>query len=438
MSERSGNPVPPHNAGASPQPGAPARSSSADRDSRYGAYVPSHNLPKVDGPLLEGEPSGQSAERLSEEHHQPVVSPARLTPAGRPWTLRRTLQLGAGVSALLLGLASLGLPSPYLVESPGPIFDTTGEIEGEPVVSVSGMETDETDGELALTTVYVNGQPTSTVRVPDMLRGWASPQTDIAPHELVYPSGTTADDVMEMNTAAMTSSQDLAVAAALDQLDVAYSQELAVMDFTEEAREAGTAERLQAGDEVVAAGGQEITGIEGLRSVVNEAAGGPVELRLLRDGEEFDVEVPTYQEPDGEYFVGVMLQGEFDFPVEVEIRGLDNVGGPSAGLMFSLGIIDAMSEGSMTGGEHWAGSGTVDPDGTVGPIGGIAQKVAGARGEGAENFLVPRDNCPELEGRIPDGLNVYGVDDVAEAHQIVESVRDDDEDYVAGLDPCGQ
>lgn len=389
--------MPPHDDGSSPQPGVPAQ--------------------VLSGP--EGSPFVEERPR-------------------RPWTLRRTLQLGSGAAALALGLASLGLPSPYLLESPGPIFDTTGEIEDWPVLSVSGAETYETDGVLALTTVYVNGQPTSTVRVPDMLRGWISPHIDLAPHELVYPSGTTADQVEEMNTAAMTGSQDLAVAAALEQLEMEYSQELAVVDFTPEAREAGTAEMLQAGDEVIAAEGERITGLEGLRSAVNESAGQPVELSLLRDGDEIEVEVPTYQEPDGEYFVGIMLQGEFDFPVDVEIQGLDNVGGPSAGLMFSLGIIDAMTEESMTGGEHWAGSGTVDPDGTVGPIGGIAQKVVGARDEGADHFLVPRDNCPELEGRIPGGLEVYGVDDVAEARQIVEAVRDGDEDQLAGLAPCGQ
>ena len=436
MSERPGNSASPQDAGPSPQPGASAHPSLAQPGALYGAYVSAQSVPPVDPASKQEQAPGRGT--APSGGHQLAVIPAPHARPVRPWTLRRSLQLGAGASVLLLGLAALGAPSPYLLESPGPIFDTTGEIDNEPVLSVGGSETYETDGELALTTVYVNGQPTSTVRVPDMLRGWASPHTDIAPHELVYPSGTTADEVVEMNTAAMTSSQDLAVAAALEQLDMGYSQELAVVDFTEEAREAGTAEMLQVGDEVVAAGGEQITGLEGLRSAVNEAAGQPVELRLLRDGEELDVEVPTYREPDGEYFVGIMLQGEFDFPVEVDIRGLDNVGGPSAGLMFSLGIVDAMTEESMTGGEHWAGTGTVDPDGTVGPIGGIAQKVVGARSEGAENFLVPRDNCPELEGRVPDGLEVYGVDDVAEAHRIVEAVRDGDEDHLAGLDPCGQ
>lgn len=354
----------------------------------------------------------------------------------RPWTLRRTVKTAAGLSALVLGLMSLTLPSPYLLEAPGPIFNTIGEVEDEPVITVEGADTYDTEGTLSLTTVYVNGEPTSTVRVPDMVVGWLSPTTDIMPHELVYPSGTTADEVQQMNTQAMSSSQDIALAAALEELGMEYRQQLDVLDFAPEAEEAGAAEILQAGDQVVAAGGEEITGLEGMRTAVNDAAGQPVELTVIRDGEEIDVEVPTYQEADGEYYVGIMLQGDFDFPVEVDIQ-LENVGGPSAGLMFSLGIVDAMTEESMTGGEQWAGTGTVDPDGTVGPIGGIAQKAVGSQGQGAEHFLVPRDNCAELEGRVPEGLQTYGVEDVAEARQIVEAVRDGDDDLLAGLEPCG-
>lgn len=364
----------------------------------------------------------------------PSAEPSAAT--SRPWTLRRTVKAAAGISALVLGLTSLTLPSPYLLEAPGPIFNTTGEAEDEPVITVDGADSYDTEGTLSLTTVYVNGEPTSTVRVPDMVAGWLSPTTDIMPHELVYPSGTTADEVQQMNTQAMASSQDVALAAALEELGMEYRQQLDVLGFAPEAEEAGAAEILQAEDQVVAAGGEEITGLEGMRAAVNDAAGQPVELTVIRDGEEIDVEVPTYQEADGEYYVGIMLQGDFDFPVDVDIQ-LENVGGPSAGLMFSLGIVDAMTEESLTGGEQWSGTGTVDPDGTVGPIGGIAQKAVGSAEQGAEHFLVPRDNCAELEGRVPDGLQTYGVDDVAEARQIVEAVRDGDDDFLAGLEPCG-
>ncbi|RJN31778.1 YlbL family protein [Nesterenkonia natronophila] len=352
-------------------------------------------------------------------------------------TLRRTVQTLAGAGALVAGLGALALPSAYLLESPGPIFDTISEIDDQPVITVDGASTYETDGTLALTTVYVNGAPTSTVRVPDAIRGWLSPSVDMTPHELIYPSGTTEEEVRDLNTAAMASSQELALAAALDYLGVDYAVELSIMEFTEEAIAAGTHEALAAGDILLNAGGEEITGIEGLRQAVNDAAGEPIELTLVRDGEHVEVEAPTYQEADGEYYVGILLGSEFEFPVQADIQ-LEEVGGPSAGLMFALGIIDTMTQESLTGGEDWAGTGTVDPDGKVGAIGGIAQKVAGARSQGAEYFLAPRDNCDELEGRLPNDLEVYGVDDADEAVEVLEAVRDGDESFLAGLSPCGR
>lgn len=351
-------------------------------------------------------------------------------------SLRRTLQAVAGTSALSIGLLTLLMPSPYLVESPGPMFNTIGEIEDQAVISVDGEQTYPTEGSLNLTTVFVSGAPTSTVRVPEAVTGWFSSGTDIQPHELIYPSGTTAEQVQQQNTAAMTSSQDLAVAAALEELGIDYDQQLSVIDFTPQAEEVGTDDRLQPGDRVTAAAGSSITGLEGLRDAVNTAAGQPVALTVLRDGEELDYEVPTYQEADGDYYVGILLENEFAFPVDVDIQ-LEGVGGPSAGLMFTLGLVDSLTEDSMTGGENWAGTGTVDPDGTVGPIGGIAQKVAGARSQGIENFLVPAANCVELQGRVPEGLSTYAVEDVSEGRAIVEAVRDADEDFLAGLAPCG-
>ncbi|GAA1810142.1 YlbL family protein [Nesterenkonia flava] len=351
-------------------------------------------------------------------------------------TLRRTAQLVTGTGALLGGLAVLVLPSPYVIESPGPLVNTIGEVQEWPVISVDGAETYETEGSLSLTTVYVSGAPTSTVRVPTAVYAWVSPTSDMLPHELVHPSGTTDEDIRQRNTQAMAASYELALAAALDYLGTDYTLKLSVLEFTDQAREAGTDEILAHGDQILSAQGEEITGIEGLRNAVNEAAGQPLELTVARGEDQIQLEVPTYQEADGEYYVGLMLASEFDFPVELDIR-VGEVGGPSAGLMFALGIIDTLTEESLTGGEDFAGTGTVDPDGTVGAIGGIAQKVVGARERGVEHFLAPRDNCDELTGRTPDGLTVYGVEDVAEAVRIVEAVRDNDEDFLAGLEPCG-
>ena len=107
------------------------------------------------------------------------------------------------------------------------------------------------------------------------------------------------------------------------------------------------------------------------------------------------------------------------FPFQVQIS-LDKVGGPSAGMMFSLGIIDTVTPGDLTGGKHIAGTGTISPDGTVGPIGGIGQKMRGARSSGATLFLAPASNCDEVAGHIPAGLQVVRVENLGEARHAVE------------------
>jgi PDZ domain-containing protein len=121
----------------------------------------------------------------------------------------------------------------------------------------------------------------------------------------------------------------------------------------------------------------------------------------------------------GRYILGVMLQYRFTFPFDVKIS-LDKVAGPSAGMMFSLGIIDKLTPGDLTGGTHVAGTGTISPDGVVGPIGGIGQKMQGARAGGATLFLAPAANCNEVVGHIPGGLQVVKVENLAQARHAVE------------------
>jgi PDZ domain-containing protein len=128
-----------------------------------------------------------------------------------------------------------------------------------------------------------------------------------------------------------------------------------------------------------------------------------------------------------------MLKYLFTFPFDVEIS-LEKVGGPSAGLMFSLGIIDTVTPGDLTGGKHIAGTGTISPDGLVGPIGGIEQKLQGARAGGATLFLAPAANCQEVAGRIPDGLQVVRVETLAEARDAVERAGNGQD--TSGLPAC--
>lgn len=125
---------------------------------------------------------------------------------------------------------------------------------------------------------------------------------------------------------------------------------------------------------------------------------------------------------DDKVQLGVGTGISYDFPFQVEIK-LDDVGGPSAGMMFALGVIDKLTPESLTGGQIVAGTGTIDSSGRVGAIGGIRQKLAGAKQAGAPWFLAPTANCDEVVGRVPDGMNVFAVSTLEEALTVLNDVR---------------
>ncbi|WFP15658.1 YlbL family protein [Citricoccus muralis] len=332
---------------------------------------------------------------------------------------KNTARIGtiAGFIAMLITLAAVILPTPYIVESPGPTFNTIGAVGEDEVITIDGTETYPAEGNLDLTTVRVQGPPTGATSAMSVLASWVDDSRAVIPSELVYPSGTTSDQVQEQNSVAMSTSQEWAVAAALENLDIDYRQELFVTGFAAETQAEGV---LEPEDQLLAANGEEITGLEGLKNVLNASEGEPVTLSIERDGQRQDVEVPVFEGPDDTWLLGIYLDSSFEFPFEVDIV-LEDIGGPSAGMMFALGTIDLLTPGSMTGGVHVAGTGTIDPDGTVGPIGGIVQKVHGAQAEGAEIFLAPAENCEELTSQVPEGITVYSVEDLDSARSIVEA-----------------
>ena len=138
-------------------------------------------------------------------------------------------------------------------------------------------------------------------------------------------------------------------------------------------------------------------------------------------------------EAGGRTVIGVGLRMDYDLPIDVTLN-TGRVGGPSAGLMFSLAIYDVLTPGELTGGKNIAGTGTMQDDGSVGPIGGIRQKLVGAKRAGASYFLAPADNCDEVVGHVPDGLEVLKVatfdDGLAAANGIAKG-------SVEGLPTCG-
>jgi PDZ domain-containing protein len=302
------------------------------------------------------------------------------------------------------------MPAPYVINQPGPAYDTLGTVtvDGEtiPMISIPDAETFPTDGQLDLLTVRQSGSPDNLPSWSEVLVGWLSDSRAVIPVGEAYPEGTTTTEMEEAGRIQMQNSQQAAIAAALTELDYDITSTFSVALITPDSPALGV---LEEGDQLATINGEPITSVEFLREQLDEnGTEVAAEVGIVRDGEELVVSIVPYETETGAVVLGIEVASEYEFPITVQIQ-LENVGGPSAGMMFSLGIIDKLTEGPLTAGENWAGTGTIAEDGTVGPIGGIRQKLYGAERAGADWFLAPADNCDEVVGHIPSGLTVFAV-----------------------------
>ncbi|TNY38441.1 YlbL family protein [Thermomonospora catenispora] len=319
-------------------------------------------------------------------------------------------------SFLIFALCVVGvlLPVPYVALMPGPTYNTLSKNQdGKPLISIEGRQVYEDGGHLNFTTVAYRGGPGNRIDLLTALRGWLAKDTAIVPEETVFPKGETVEDVERENTQQMADSQEKAVVAALRQLNITVGVRVLV-DSVQKGMPADGL--LRPGDEIVAVDGAEVTGVAAVTEKMSaRRPGDRVTLRVLRDGKEQDVTLATVAAPDGSRpLVGVVLGESYRFPFKVTIT-VGDVGGPSAGLMFSLAIVDKLTPGPLTGGKFVAGTGTIDTDGKVGPIGGIQQKMVAARRAGATVFLTPADNCIDAVAAAPKGLRLVRVESLSGA-----------------------
>jgi PDZ domain-containing protein len=339
--------------------------------------------------------------------------------------------------ALVTGLTLAVVPSPYVVEKPGPVFNTLGatEYEGEEreLISIPDETVYPTEGSLDLLTVSVLGNPENRLNWLTVATAWLDPSQAVVPMDSVFPADVTTEDREEANAVAMVNSQQDAIAAALTNLGYEYPSELSVVSLADDAAAAGL---IEPGDTIESVNGETVTDINALREALSDSgAGKPATVGLNRDGEELAVDV-TPVDVGGAVVLGINVKSDYKFPFDVEIQ-LDKVGGPSAGMMFALGIIDKLTPGALQGGEDVAGTGTIDQAGTVGPIGGIRQKLFGADNAGADWFLAPTANCPEVTGHVPDGLTVFAVGTLDEALTALDTIRTDGDTSVLPTCPAG-
>ena len=353
-----------------------------------------------------------------------------IEPDAQPRLRRRRL----GWSILGLGLAGLVivalLPAPFVIEQPGPVYDTLGDVTvGDKTVSLIDIpdeKTYPTDGSLDMLTVSIRGNRENLPNWLEVAAAYFDASRAVVPVDLIYPEGQTVEQSNEQGAVDMANSQKAAIAAALTNLGYDLPSSLSVVQTQDGSPADGV---LKAGDIILTLNGKSFPDVTGLRAEI--AANGtdaPATVEITRDGTPMTLELtPVLSTGDDPTpILGIVVGSEFEFPFDVKIQ-LENVGGPSAGMMFALGIIDKLTPGELNGGEKIAGTGTIDATGAVGAIGGIRQKLYGASNAGAKYFLAPESNCNEVTGHIPGGLTVFAVktlDDALAALNAIESGAD--------------
>ena len=333
---------------------------------------------------------------------------------------RATVLLVAGTVAVVLGLVVALLPVPYVVFSPGPVRDTLGQTSaGEDLIVIDGADTYPTEGELDLTTISVAGGPLGSIGIVEAIGAYVDPSRSLRPVETVYPSGSTREEAREASQVQMRAAQQSAAVAALLELGREVPATLVVAGLS---GNPAAEEVLQVDDEVLALEGEQLAGSGELVERLQEfEPGDTVTLGIRRASEELDVDVPLAESPEGSVILGVLISPQYELPFDVRYD-VGGIGGPSAGLMFTLGIYDKLTPGPLTGGRRIAGTGTMADDGTVGPIDGIQQKLVGASEHGADWFLAPVANCADVVGAVPDDLDVAAVRSLDEALVAVEAI----------------
>ncbi|GAA3834821.1 YlbL family protein [Nocardioides panacisoli] len=326
---------------------------------------------------------------------------------------------------LVLAVVALAVPLPYAYESPGPTYNILGTDQNDSeLVQVDGHRVYRDDGQLRFTTVRTSPYG-EKLTLGEALSKWLNPDDAVIPYDIAHPPTVTAQEEESQGAVDMVTSQDNAIAVALEEMGTQVPKRIQVAAVTDGLP---AASKLQVHDIFVSADGKKVTSAQDVvDAVTSHQAGDPVHLVVLRDGRRLTVDVAP-KEVDGEPRIGVTVGIGYVFPFDISINVDPTIGGPSAGLMFSLAVYDTLTPGSLTGGHAIAGTGEIEPDGSVGPIGGIQQKIAAADDAGVELFFVPPDNCEDVKGLDPD-LKLVKADTMHDARialQDFASGHDDD------------
>jgi Lon-like protease len=293
---------------------------------------------------------------------------------------------------------------PVVALSPGPMEDVLARLK------IEGSRVYDSEGKLYLTSVGID----DNVRFYEALLDMANRDVELVPRSELYPDSQDSDEIDEENAVLMDVSKETATVVALR--EVGYEIEPTGVEITQVVDGAPAEGRLRAGDRILEIDDRAVASTDDVRkAITRHQIGERVAFRVKRDDVEKKVSVEV-GEAEGEPRVGIALQDLFaDLPVKVTIETENNIGGPSAGLMFTLSIIDKLTREDLTAGRRIAGTGAIALDGDVLPVGGVAEKLIAVRRQGVSTFFIPADNCDSVRGRVPDGLRLVKVSKISEA-----------------------
>ncbi|MCX4971556.1 MULTISPECIES: PDZ domain-containing protein [unclassified Streptomyces] len=348
---------------------------------------------------------------------------------------RRTATMLASTLILIALLcAGVFIKVPYSEMSPGPTVNTLGDHDGEPVLQITGHKTYPATGNLNMTTVRVTSADYN-MNLVEAVYGWLAHDNKVVPHDTLYPDGKTEEQSTQENAEEFSQSQESAKVAALKELKIPVQSWVIVSTVVKDSPAEG---ELHAGDVIKAVDGTAVKapgdvadlvtkhkpGEKVVFTIVPAKAQAAAEKENKTATETEDITITTKKsDDDGEEraIVGISAGTDHTFPFTIDIK-LADVGGPSAGLMFALGIVDKLTPGNLTGGKFVAGTGTIDDAGKVGPIGGIEMKTVGAREKGAQYFLTPADNCAAAAKDTPEGLTLVKVNTMDDAMSALKDI----------------
>lgn len=335
------------------------------------------------------------------------AAPGPARPHGRLGTFRAVL-LGMVIGAV--GLGSFIVPLPLLTLKPGPTPGVSDLVKMTTPVTPAA-------GSFHITTVCVGDRPNFI----DTVRAWLSPKIKVVSRSAIFPPGKTPEEVNREQAALMEDSKGAATAAALKELGYRPEPESVYVLSTQQGSPASRA--LRAGDIILALDERPITTREQFKEgVTSYRIGEEVSIRVRRGDEVKEFSVETIEAPNGERgrpLVGVVITQRYRFPFEVKLD-TRNIGGPSAGLMFALGIVDQLDPADLSHGFVIAGTGTIDEEGNVGEVGAVGQKVIAAQKIGATYFFAPKGDLSEGFDAAPAGMTVLGVEKL---HDAVSELR---------------